>query len=68
MLFGGPILHRRRPLLGAAMLAPAPVGLAPPPPAPRSVVAQLTDLKGLLDLGALTPEEFAAAKRIVLGT
>ena len=24
MLFGGPILHRRRPLIGARMLAPAP--------------------------------------------
>lgn len=65
MLFGGPILHRRRPLIGTRMLAPAP---PPPPPAPRSVVAQLTDLKGLLDSGALTPEEFATAKRMVLGT
>jgi hypothetical protein len=60
-------MHRRRPLIGASMLAPAPPPL-PPGPAPRSVVAQLTDLKGLLDSGALTPEEFAAAKRLVLGT
>ncbi|HMJ04286.1 MAG TPA: SHOCT domain-containing protein [Conexibacter sp.] len=53
--------------------APAP---APPPPAApapavagggQDVVARLTELKGLLDAGALTQEEFDAAKRKVLG-
>ena len=38
------------------------------PAAPaRDVVAQLRDLKALLDDGALSPEEFASAKRRVLG-
>ena len=32
-----------------------------------SVVAQLKDLKALLDDGVLTPEEFQLAKRRVLG-
>ena len=36
------------------------------PPAP-DVVAQLRELKELQDAGALTPEEFAAAKRKLLG-
>jgi hypothetical protein len=33
----------------------------------RDVVAQLKDLKVLLDEGALSPEEFGMAKRKVLG-
>jgi hypothetical protein len=33
----------------------------------RDVVEQLKDLKGLLDDGALSPEEFRSAKRKVLG-
>jgi hypothetical protein len=33
----------------------------------RDVAEQLRDLKALLDDGALTPEEFASAKRKVLG-
>jgi hypothetical protein len=41
------------------------------PQAPRAarpdVVAQLKDLKALLDDGALSPEEFQMAKRKVLG-
>jgi hypothetical protein len=37
------------------------------PPAQRDVAQQLIDLKALLDGGALTPEEFQAAKRKVLG-
>jgi hypothetical protein len=32
------------------------------------VVGELTKLKGLLDAGALTQDEFAAAKRRLLGT
>lgn len=48
--------------------APAP---PPPPAAPaaaggQDVVSRLTELKGLLDAGALTPEQFEAAKRQVL--
>lgn len=46
----------------------------PPPPAPAApaapqvdVVAQLTQLKGLLDAGALTQDEFDAQKRKLLG-
>lgn len=37
------------------------------PPARTNVVEQLEGLKALLDDGALTPEEFQRAKRIVLG-
>ena len=33
----------------------------------RDVVEQLKDLKGLLDDGVLSPEEFRSAKRKVLG-
>ena len=33
----------------------------------RPVVEQLEDLKALLDDGALSPEEFELAKRMVLG-
>ena len=33
----------------------------------RDVVGQLQDLKALVDAGALTQEEFAVAKRQVLG-
>ena len=106
MLFRGPMIRRRRPLLGAAMLggtayaahkagqrsaeaqmaeqtqdarlaeleaqqAPAYAPPAPAPPPPRAqvdVVGKLTELKGLLDSGALTREEFDAAKRKLLGT
>jgi hypothetical protein len=37
-------------------------------PVQRDVAQQLVDLKALLDDGALTSEEFQAAKRKVLGT
>lgn len=48
-----------------AQAAPA----SPPPPAAPQVdmVAQLTQLKGLLDAGALTQDEFDAQKRKLLG-
>jgi hypothetical protein len=36
-------------------------------PVQRDVAQQLVDLKALLDAGALTSEEFQAAKRKVLG-
>jgi len=53
--------------------APATAAMAPPAAAPAApsggtdVVAELTKLKGLLDAGVLTPEEFEAAKKKVLG-
>ena len=42
----------------------------PPPAAPQEtdVVAQLTELKGLLDSGVLTQDEFDAAKRKLLAS
>ena len=80
----GRMLLRPRPLLRAGMLggavfmgqrsqiraaeraraAPPP----PPPPEPVDVVSRLRELKGLLDSGALTPEEFDAAKQRLLST
>lgn len=59
----------------AAAPASAPASAAPAPAAPAAaapaaggdVVARLTELKGLLDAGVLTPEEFEVAKRKVLG-
>jgi Short C-terminal domain len=59
---------------GAPAAAPAPA--SPPPPAPAAappapaggdVVAQLQQLKQLLDSGALTQDEFDAAKTKLLG-
>jgi hypothetical protein len=51
-----------------APAAPAPAAPAPAPAAPQvDVVAQLTQLKGLLDAGALTQDEFDAQKRKLLG-
>jgi hypothetical protein len=45
-------------------------GVAPAtaPPAESGLVGELTKLKGLLDAGALTPDEFEAAKRKLLST
>ena len=42
------------------------VAQAPQAPAAPSVVEQLKDLQKLRDDGVLSPEEFQAAKRIVL--
>jgi hypothetical protein len=57
----------------AAQAAPEYDAAPPPPPAPApaaaptsSVAEQLTQLKGLLDAGALTQEEFDAEKQKVL--
>ena len=41
---------------------------AAPPPQPVDVVSRLRDLKGMLDSGALTPQEFDAAKQKLLST
>jgi membrane protease subunit (stomatin/prohibitin family) len=49
---------------GAQAAAPAQ---AAPAPGGEDVVARLRELKGLLDAGALSQEEFDAAKRKVLG-
>jgi Short C-terminal domain len=52
--------------------AQQPAAAAPAPTASASggedVVARLRELKGLLDAGALSQDEFDAAKRKVLGT
>jgi hypothetical protein len=49
---------------------PPPPPAAAPPPAPAAggtdLVGKLTELKGLLDAGALTQEEFDAAKQQLL--
>jgi Short C-terminal domain len=47
--------------------APAPAAAPPAAAGGQDVVARLSELKGLLDAGALTQEEFDAAKRQVLG-
>ena len=48
--------------------APPPPAAAPPAAAPAvDVVTQLTQLKGLLDAGALTQAEFDAQKAKLLG-
>jgi hypothetical protein len=56
--------------LEAAQAAPpaaAPVAAAEPAAAGGTdIVAQLTELKGLLDQGVLSPEEFDAAKQKLL--
>ena len=48
----------------AAPVAPAPVAAAP---AATDRVEQLTKLKGLLDAGVLSEEEFQAEKARILG-
>jgi hypothetical protein len=78
----GRMLLRPRPLLRAGMFGGAvwmghrsqvreagrtPVAAAPPPE-PVDVVSRLRDLKGLLDSGALTPQEFDVAKQKLLST
>jgi Short C-terminal domain len=48
--------------------APQQPAYAPPPPSggPTDIASRLTELKGLLDSGALTQAEFDAAKQKVL--
>jgi Short C-terminal domain len=47
---------------------PAPVAAAPAaPPAQDDLTAKLMQLKGLMDQGVLTADEFAAAKAKLLG-
>jgi hypothetical protein len=74
MLFGAPMIRVRRPLMAAAMFGGTPknphptIGIAAraPSPAGEDMVGRLRELKGLLDSGALTPDEFAAAKAKLL--
>ena len=60
---------QQAPAPAAAAMAP-PTTPAPAPAAAAStdVVGELTKLKGLLDAGVLTPEEFEAAKAKVLAS
>ena len=44
----------------------APVAAAPAPAAPADVYSELTQLKGLVDSGVLTQEEFDAQKAKLL--
>jgi len=46
--------------------AAAPVAAAPAAAAGGGIAEQLTQLKGLLDAGVLTPDEFEAAKQKAL--
>lgn len=45
---------------------PAPAAPAPPASGGGDIAAKLTQLKGLLDQGVLTPEEFESAKQKLL--
>jgi hypothetical protein len=59
---------QQAPAPAAAAMAP-PAAAAPAPTAGGTdVVAELTKLKGLLDAGVLTQEEFDAAKAKVLAS
>ncbi|MFO1539883.1 MAG: SHOCT domain-containing protein [Chloroflexota bacterium] len=51
----------------AAQQAATAAAAAPAEPAQDPMVAQLTQLKGLLDAGILTQEEFDAKKKQILG-
>ena len=55
-------------MVGVTMTA-LPVMPAPAQPAaqPKDTLAALRDLKGLLDDGTLTHEEFDAQKKVILG-
>ena len=65
-MFGGAVFMGQRHQIRAAQQAPA--APAPAPREPVDVVSRLRDLKELLDSGALTPEEFDAAKQRLLST
>jgi hypothetical protein len=61
-MFGGALWMGQRSQVRAAQ------NTAPPPPESVDVVSRLRELKGLLDSGALTPQEFDAAKQKLLTT
>jgi Short C-terminal domain len=64
-MFGGAVWMGQRSQVRAAGRAQAAV--APPPP-PVDVVSRLRELKEMLDSGALTQQEFDAAKQRLLAT
>ena len=61
-MFGGAVFMGQRQRIRAAQRAQAQ------PPEPVDVVSRLRELKGMLDSGALTPQEFDAAKQKLLST
>jgi hypothetical protein len=61
------LAQQQAPAPAAAAMAPPVAAPAPAAAGGTDVVAELTKLKGLLDAGVLTPEEFEAAKKKVLG-
>jgi hypothetical protein len=63
-MFGGAVWMGQRSQVRAAQQEPA----APPEPEPVDVVSRLRELKGLLDSGALTQQEFETAKQRLLAT
>jgi Short C-terminal domain len=69
-MFGGAVFMGQRSQIRAAERARAAAAPATPAPAPApvDVVSRLRELKGLLDSGALTPEEFDTAKQRLLST
>ena len=62
------VMKKRKTKIIRAMTA-QPVVPAPAQPAaqPQDTLAALRDLKGLLDDGTLTQEEFDAQKKVMLG-
>jgi hypothetical protein len=65
-MFGGAMWMGQR--MQARAAAPAQVTPPPPPPPPVDVVSRLRELKEMLDSGALTQQEFDAAKQRLLAT
>lgn len=56
------------PAAPATPAAPAAEPVAPVPPGGGDIASKLTQLKGLLDQGILTPEEFESAKQKLLAS
>jgi hypothetical protein len=68
MIAGAAIANSRsKKAAAAAAPAAAPAPAAPQADMNQDVVKQLTDLKGLLDAGVLTQDEFDAKKKQILG-
>ena len=64
-MFGGAVWMGHRAQVRADQRASQPEAARPEP---VDVVSRLRELKGLLDSGALTPQEFDAAKQKLLST
>ncbi len=67
-MFGGAMWMGQRSQARAAERAQAAAAPAPPPAPPVDVVSRLRELKEMLDSGALTQQEFDAAKQRLLAT